>query len=255
MDSYIFVHLMGGLGNQLFQYAAGILQAKTTNGKLYLEKAFDNKHDVTDYRSELFTLGEKYDAELPPHISLYQENGFTPWNPNEFKYPILLLFGYFQNYSSLKPVLPEFKNHILENIKYKKYYMKTKYKISSGSGFIHVRRGDYFKHNFQLKDLNYYNEALKHFTNIHTWFILSDDIKWCKQSELFDNLQKVYVEDSDPILCLSLMSEIKDAAIIANSTFSWMGAYLGCGTSNVVYPKSWIGSGTPDLFPDEWIGI
>ena len=105
MESVVFVHLMGGLGNQLFQYAAGMLQVKTTNGKLYLEKPVENHHDNADYRDTLFTLGEKYDGQLPYHISHYQENGVAHWNPHDYKYPILLLYGYFQNYSSLKPIL------------------------------------------------------------------------------------------------------------------------------------------------------
>jgi hypothetical protein len=48
MNSHIFVHLMGGLGNQMFQYAAGLLQKKVTDGRLYLEKAVENSQDTTD---------------------------------------------------------------------------------------------------------------------------------------------------------------------------------------------------------------
>ena len=260
MESVVFVHLMGGIGNQLFQYAAGMLQVKITNGKLYLEKAVENNHDTADYRDTLFTLGEKYDGQLPHHISHYQENSFAYWNPHDYKYPILLLYGYFQNYRSLKPILPEFKNSILENLKYKREYVVNKYKISFGSAFIHVRRGDYLKYNAQLTNTKYYTDGIDNISSNHmirTWYILSDDIEWCKTSGLFDSINKVYVEDSDPVICLAFMSEIKDAAIIANSTFSWMGAYLGCGTkpNSVIYPKIWINTGTPDLFPEEWIGL
>ena len=254
MNSIIFVRLMGGLGNQLFQYAAGLLQAAVTNGRLYLQKPVENIHDTNDYRSTLFTLGEPYDGPLPYHLTLYQEDGFASWNPLHYNDPILLLYGYFQNYNCLKPILAQFKPHMLENLKYSGGAMLTTYNINSSSGFIHVRRGDYLKLNNVL-DTVYYSNALKHFNTIHTWYVLSDDITWCKESKLFDSLNKIYVEESDPVVCLALMAEIKGAAIIANSTFSWMGAYLGCGTSNVIYPKVWINSGTPDLFPEEWIGL
>jgi hypothetical protein len=255
MNGYIFVRLMGGLGNQLFQYAAGLLQAISTNGKLYLLKPVENIHDTQDYRTTIFTLGEAYDGNTPPHVSLYQDNGFSSWNPLDYNAPIVLLYGYFQNYRCLTPILDEFKNHINHNLFNERSIMKNKYNIVSNCGFIHVRRGDYLKLNIELKDNSYYANALQQFKHITTWFIFSDDIEWCKKYELFNNLKTVYVEESNPILCLALMCEIKDGAIIANSTFSWMGAYLGCGTNKVVYPKIWIGSDTPDLFPDGWVGL
>jgi hypothetical protein len=92
-------------------------------------------------------------------------------------------------------------------------------------------------------------------THITRWFIVSDDIEWCRANVSIDN--STFVKESDPLLVMALMSEIRGAAIIANSTFSWMGAYLGCGieTNTVIYPKNWIKIGTPDLFPQEWMGI
>jgi len=243
---------MGGLGNQMFQYAAGLLQNKITNGKLYLEKAVENPHDSLDYRDLLFTEGEKYDTTLPYHLTLYQENGFTSWNPSDYKFPIVLLFGYFQNYSILSPILPEFRNHILENLSEQRKYMSSKY-ITTQSGFIHVRRGDFVKLGWELDSIEYYKKAIGMF-DIKRWYIVSDDIDWCK-NHFSDNC--IIVEETNPILVMALMSLITDAAIIANSTFSWMGAYLGCGLkpNSVIYPICWIKTGTPDLFPKEWMGI
>jgi hypothetical protein len=146
----------------------------------------------------------------------------------------------------LLPILPEFKKHILESL-------EQNYTIKPNSGFIHVRRGDYLKCGFDLKDTSYYTKAINYFSHIKHWYIFSDDIQWCKDSKLFINA--TYVEESDPLKSLTMMSQIKDAAIIANSTFSWWGAYLGCGTQNVTYPKCWLNNTTPDLFPSEWIGL
>jgi hypothetical protein len=238
---------MGGLGNQLFQYAAGVLQALVTHGKLYLQKA-ELTHDSHDYRDVLFTLGEKYNTNLPNHTTLYQEDGFKPWNPYDNRYPNLLLYGYFQNYSVLSPILPSFKTHILSNL-------KQHYTIKPNSGFIHVRRGDYLKVGFNMKDTSYYTKALEYFKTIPHWYIFSDDIQWCKESKLFDTIHVTYVEESDALKSLTMMSQIRGAAIIANSTFSWWGAYLGCGIYNVVYPKIWFNNTTPDLFPEEWMGL
>lgn len=255
MNSYIFVHLMGGLGNQMFQYAAGLLQKKVTNGKLYLEKAVENSHDTTDYRDELFTNGTNYDTTLPYHISLYQHDGFATWNPSDYTFPIVLLFGYFQNYKVLQPILPEFRNHMLENLSKKREFIRNKYDITSTSGFIHVRRGDYVKLGWGLDTVEYYYKAISMLSHITRWFIVSDDIEWCRANISINN--STFIEESDPLLVMALMSEIRGGAIIANSTFSWMGAYLGCGieTNTVIYPKNWIKIGTPDLFPQEWLGI
>ena len=60
-DSFIFVNLMGGLGNQLFQYAAGMLHRKHTNGILILCKPHTNIHDTKDYRPILFKNENMYD--------------------------------------------------------------------------------------------------------------------------------------------------------------------------------------------------
>jgi len=256
MDSYIFVHLMGGLGNQLFQYAAGLLHQNVNGGKLFLEKA-TNSHDKTDYRNIIFTKGEKYDKQLPIHISLYQENGFVSWNPENYKVPILLLYGYFQNYPSLAPILPSFRIHILDMLKDKRSTMKQKYNVKENSGFIHVRRGDYLQVSSVVTTIDYYKKAMLNVkNNISKWYIFSDDIAWCKQQDTFRNLNPVYVDEKDPVLTLALMCEINGSAIIANSTFSWMGAYLALGANeSVIYPLRWIHPGNPDLFPSEWIGI
>lgn len=260
-QSYIFVHLMGGLGNQLFQYAAGLLQKKVTNGMLLLEKANNNTHDNDkDYRPILFTQAIPYDAMIPNHVSLYQDDGFKAWNPEEYKFPTLYMFGYFQNYPSLKPILPEFKTLILERLQDRKIKMKEKYIIPSNSGFIHVRRGDYLQHGFYMTNIDtYYEIAVNTIIkdkNIEYWYILSDDLDYIKKEPFLQTLNPIYVDEKDPLDCLAFMSEIHDAAIIANSTFSWMGAYLGLGTNqSVIYPKNWINKSEPDLFPEEWVGI
>lgn len=258
MESYIFVNLMGGMGNQLFQYAAGLLQKEVTNGTLLLCKPHTNIHDTADYRDILFKEGNKWDGDIPPHITLYQEDGFARWNPEEWKYPTLYLYGYFQNYSVLKSVLPRFKEIILDSLLEQRKVMKLKYHITNGSAFLHIRRGDYLnnKEVNHLESLEYYKKAYNLLAK-NKIYLFSDDIEWCKNQEFFKQINPTYVDESDPVNALALMCEIHDGAIIANSTFSWMGAYLGCGLKpNVVYyPTKWFENKKPDLFPEEWIRI
>ena len=244
---------MGGLGNQLFQYAAGFLLQKINNGKLLFTSPTDNPHDTCDYRN---TFGlEKYDAEIPYYtFQFYQEDGFAHYNPTDYKYPLVHLYGYFQNYNVLKNILPEFKKLLLYTLQSQRTIVLNKYNILPASGFIHIRRGDYVGTSFILKNLDYYSEGLKKMSHIQHWFIFSDDIEWVKSQPLFQNIG-TYVDESDPLMSLAFMCEIHDGAIIANSTFSWWGAYLGVGTQSVVYPKDWINNKTPDLFPEKWVGI
>ena len=254
-DSFIFVNLMGGLGNQLFQYAAGMLHRKHSNGTLILCKPHTNIHDNKDYRPILFKNENMYDGNLPPHITLYQDDGFASWNPLEWKYPILYLYGYFQNYETLKPIMLDFKERILNNLQEFRTKMLEKYNISSSSIFIHVRRGDY-KDSLR-QPIEYYKNAyakLSSVKNIDKMFIFSDDLDWCKSQEFFQNTTFV---DEDVIDSLALMSEIRGGAIIANSTLSWMGAFLGCYLTNVYYPKDWFtdNSKSPNICPNEWIGV
>ena len=264
-DAYIFVQLMGGLGNQLFQYAAGMLQSKTTNGTLLLCKATQNNHSKKDYRDIMMNKGKKYDDTLPPHISFYQDDAFKAWNPYDYKYPILYMYGYFQNYPSLEPILDEFRENILSQIKYQRSIVSKQYAIKEGDVFIHVRRGDYLNDNnssiHHVQSLDYYDKAidmLKKNVDIKRWFIFSDDMKWCKGQDLFKQLQPIFIEEPDEVYTLAIMSEITTGAIIANSSFSWMGALLGVGTNKkngVIYPKKWYKNTTPNLFPTTWIGI
>lgn len=261
-EGYVFVNLMGGMGNQMFQYAAGLLQSYIMDSSLLLCKPHTNIHDNQDYRDILFKVGTKWDGDLPSHVTLYQSDSFAPWNPKGWKYPIIYLYGYFQNYSVLEPVLPKFREIILDSLSEQRKIMKIKYNIQSGSGFIHVRRGDYvgLSNIHHLQDEDYYRSAYNKLISSKTLykiFLISDDIDWCVSQDFFKEISPIYIEESDPVNVLALMCEIKDGAIIANSTFSWMGAYLGTGlkSNSVYYPTKWFEDKNPDLFPEEWIRV
>jgi len=260
MDDYyslIFVNLMGGLGNQLFQYAAGLLHRKTSNGVLMLCKPHTNIHDSKDYRDIIFKNEHKYDEGIPQQVTLYQDDAYRAWNPLEWNYPLIYLYGYFQNYETLKPILPEFKDKILTNLDLYRFNMRQKYTVTDSSIFIHIRRGDYKEADRQTTD--YYKKALSILTktkSISKIFIFSDDLEWCRSQEFFQSLNPTYV-DEDVIESLALMTEIRGGAIIANSTLSWMGAYLGCQLENVYYPKKWLtdNDNSVNICPNEWIGV
>ena len=108
-----------------------------------------------------------------------------------------------------------------------------------------------------VQTMDYYERALQHFLLDATeFFIFSDDIAWCKQQRLFQDLpKKVFVEETNEIKSLAMMSTCLGGMICANSSFSWWGAFLGAHKERavVIVPKDWFRGGVGHLFPSEWI--
>lgn len=124
---------------------------------------------------------------------------------------------------------------------------------------IHVRRGDYLNlpEHHPILPLDYYKNALEHFKDCTSYYIFSDDIEWCKKSFHIDP-RFVFIHEEDPYYSLLMMAS-SEYHIIANSSFSWWGAWLS-GTDKVIAPKTWFGSAYShlnlnDLRPDRWIQL
>ena len=105
--------------------------------------------------------------------------------------------------------------------------------------------------------LDYYESALKHFNDDRNVIIFSADPEWCKEQKLFEDDRFLVSEGNDSYTDLCLMSLCSDF-IIANSSFSWWGAWLSKGVDKVVCaPSIWFGPNnahldTSDIIPDEW---
>jgi len=124
---------------------------------------------------------------------------------------------------------------------------------------LHVRRTDYAQYSHHpICDINYYKEALARFDSDREVIIFSDDPEWCLQEDLFDNDRFLVSENRDQYLDLCLMSLCSDF-IIANSSFSWWGAWLSTNENKrVVAPSKWFGpplnqtNNTKDLYCEGW---
>ena len=128
---------------------------------------------------------------------------------------------------------------------------------------VHFRKGDYL----MLSSLNltneYYRKALLHFDkHEYKLIIFSDDIDACKNTGLFDEYDVHYMEQHDAGVDMYIMS-LCDNNIIANSSFSFWGAFLNTNENKkVVCPHDFIGKSDTDnayingnWYPDEWIAI
>jgi hypothetical protein len=120
---------------------------------------------------------------------------------------------------------------------------------------IHVRRGDYLHQQYHhpICSAEYYSQAIDLINENIPIVIFSDDINWCKENIKAD----FYIENNKNYEDLYLMTKAKHN-IIANSSFSWWGAWLNKNPDKIVVaPGIWFGEGylhldLSDLIPEEW---
>lgn len=240
-----------GLGNQLFQIATILSLAKDNNDTatfpMLLAPEFGGYHKtiLSGITTELKGL----------HLSChYIEPSFCY---QELPYSDGCIYrGYFQSEKHFK----HNRDYILSSFSFSNK-VEEKYKeiLNARTVSLHVRRGDYLnlQSHHPLQPQEYYTKALAEVGDFDFALVFSDDIDWCKQN--LDIPNAVFVEGQKDIEDLKLMS-LCDNNIIANSSFSWWGAWLNRSENKkVVAPKNWFGPDKQfddrDVLPDSWIKI
>lgn len=291
----IVVKLIGGLGNQLFQYAAGRALADFHNTDLYLDTSFlsvnpNGAYTKRDYDLHAFsiratiadkTVLQNFDFEssrllnklkniFPSYFSRVIFNEAQSYfNRQFFKLPAnTYLNGYWQSEEYFLPSKNKIKDDFkLANPPSEKYQSLLLQIKSRKSISIHVRRGDYVSLNSAnsfhgVLNKDYYQRAFEHFEEINSdfkYFVFSDDLNWCEQH--LDFLGDVCFVDGSSLMLsaqeeLLLMSNCSNH-IIANSSFSWWGAWLNANPEKiVVMPQNWftnVKSKTINIVPNNWL--
>jgi Glycosyl transferase family 11 len=127
---------------------------------------------------------------------------------------------------------------------------------------IHIRRGDYVgnSNRHPLMPLSYYQQAINSFDDKDYGFVvISDDIEWCKNN-FGEDSRIFYAEKNKDFTDMCIMS-LCNHNIIANSTFSWWGAWLNNNPNKkVIAPSNWLGPEikhlqTPHIYCKDWIVI
>jgi hypothetical protein len=251
--------LQGGLGNQLFQIAATHALALRNNDT----SCFDiggcytplQGHTASKYANNI--LSNVLNVSGHRFSSIYHEPRFgyqpIPYAPNRH------LIGYFQSEKYFEDYKREIKNlfkitqvdaakEILEP-----YTGKGKLITS-----VHIRRGDYLNNPayHPTSSFEYYKEAME-LIGDSIFIFISDDIDWVKANFIGENY--TYSTASDELTDLAIMT-LCDHNIIANSSFSWWGAYLNPNKGKIVIaPKEWFGPNghkdTEDVTPDNWLRL
>lgn len=232
---------LGRLGNCLFQIAATIGAATRLNDSYIFPRwkyePFFNLHNCfQDNIRSTKTYSEPFFH--------YQEI-----NPQYNKNEILNLIGYFQS--------PIFYQHCEQLIRDK--FTFTHQTLSQNKVSIHVRRSDYVNlvDCHPMPSMDYYRQAMEILPS-EKYTVFSDDIPWCRQNFLGDQFE--FSEGKSEVEDLELMSKCLNGHILANSSFSWWGAWLNQNSDKkVIAPIKWFGPklqhNTKDLCPPEWIRI
>ena len=246
----VSANLKGGLGNYMFQIAAAHTLAVRNNdvAKFDFTSAMQVHKNIENYKSNIFRNISYGDSEL---FWQYDEPTFAF---NEIPYKNgLLLNGYFQSekYLDRDEILNLFE--MPDEIS---KYIHEKYGSFEDIISIHVRRGDYLhkQERHPVLKMDYYETAIHHFDNSKKFYVFTDDVDWCKERFSTTRCQIIQEKDYIDLWMMSLCEH----NIIANSSFSWWGAWLNKNTDKIVIaPNIWFGPkkklDAKDLIPKEWI--
>jgi hypothetical protein len=286
----VIIELKGGLGNQLFQYAAGLalsefhktgLKVDISNLKMpdevlgtYRRYVLSNLQipPVIATEKEGAATTKKYQHFLPTRFkNIFKEKHFhynsSFWKTNRDVH----LKGNFQSDKYFR----DFRGHIKDAISFEGVSLTTESQdileeISGTKSLaIHVRRGDYVTNKIAndvlgTLPISYYEKAYQLIlstTAIEKCFIISDDIQWAEQNMGFIK-DANFVNSNDTtnkdIVEFYLMQHCTHN-IIANSSFSWWAAYLNPNPNKIVIaPERWFNKApydTKDLYPAEWLKV
>jgi hypothetical protein len=254
------VRVMGGLGNQMFQYAFGKVVGASYDLSWF--RSYTNHAHPRPYRLGKFNTKIKENAFLPQETIEERKVGF---DMNLLNKKNCNFYGYWQWLGYYKAILPILRQELtLKEAFYTEEFIRLRNEICSCDSLsIHVRRGDYLTQaGFHDLPLRYYFEAVSALSRRDCIFIFSDDIPWCKSKFKQDYFQeKITFVQLDDYLSFELMKNCRKN-ITANSTFSWWAAYLNDNPDKaVVTPREWLcndiqeTNGNEVYFPKEWIKI
>jgi hypothetical protein len=255
----------GQLGNQMFQYAMLIGVGDKHGYRVIIDEDIDSKSHNN------FSIRNIFDIKLS---HFYHEAGIhtnKKYVEEQFHFDRFFFKkvadnmdfdGYFQTekyFTHCSDLIRKeftFKNDIIEKATTIISSLNKDRPIVS----IHVRRGDYvdLPNHHPLCSPTYYASAVEYFENMNPQFIvISDDIEWCKTNL---NIPTAYYTSNEQGVDMCLLS-MSDHNIIANSTFSWWGAWLNNNPDKIVIaPKIWFGPAyshfdTTDIYCNNWIQL
>jgi hypothetical protein len=269
----------GRLGNQMFQYAA-LRGIAAKRGYEWVIPPDTYDHDSNYGLFETFEMSGVEEKNLG-----FVDNKFVKESNHSFDKNIfencpdnVSIDGYFQT----EKYFTHISDDIRKDFTFKDDYLKPCKEIIDSLDkdpiFIHIRRSDAIgrEEYHPILRLDYFEESLKNWSDDTPVFVFTDDIEWCKQKEFFKQDRFLFNESNQryqyktidglgkpqntllPQVDLCLMS-LCSGAIIANSSFSWWGAWMQNDRGTIICPdpKNWFGHklshlDTCDIIPNGW---
>lgn len=265
----IIVKLMGGLGNQMFQYALGRSLSARYETDLLLDTGEYDRTNHRVYALDKFAISAGIATPIQIKKCKHVVERGVEFDPAVCTVgPDAYLEGYWQSEKYFKDSGAAIRREfILKEPQGRKYNDALTDIASNASVSLHIRRGDYLSAKNQViytqLPLSYYEQAVaciaKKVGSIKI-FVFSDDSAWVREN-LSLPFPVVYVSDDQfaDYQDLVLMSACKHH-VIANSSFSWWGAWLSGDTPDriTIAPAIWLNGNTyhtEDIVPERWIKI
>jgi hypothetical protein len=289
----IIARLIGGLGNQMFQYALGRhLSIKNgTTLKLDISELITTNENmdttIRNYELNNFNIVDKISSNddvlfvrqnkskflkiikkiTPYHLRAVVREKDLSYDKKILTIEDKIVDKYLDGYWQTELYFKEIREQLLEDFSLKNEISDLIVEISNKikdteSISLHIRRGDYVKRYsdyYHIQSIDYYLKALKIIKDMHPnskVFVFSDDIEWCE-----DNLnlqtETYFVKSNKSFEDIYLMS-LCDHNIIANSSFSWWGAWLNNNPDKIcIAPKKWFNDKKlkNNIIPEKWITI
>jgi hypothetical protein len=285
----LIIQMMGGLGNQLFQYALGRRLQIERNANVRFDLIQFNQHNeralnLKKYRTHL--------TEVSPidRMALRLSFGRTVSRVAALLKPIarpFLFERYFDPHAGFQPHVMDLAGrwYLSGWWQSPKYFQSIRPTIlqefqpadplcatdaellkkidDSNSVCVHIRRGDYvtnpkYSKEFKCQSAEYYGGCMREMEDRLTrprFYIFSDDPKWARENITGDVVYVDHHDGSSDYIDLHLMSRCRHF-ITANSTFSWWAAWLAtCPEKKVIVPDIWrlpAQGPPPDLVPADW---
>ena len=238
---------LGRLANQMFQYASlkGIARNRGYEFSIPPANVFGKRDPVVATAElniyDVFGLDKKNKVGLIPNQVLMERMHTFDAELFENCPDNIDIFGYYQTQKYFEHIEDEIRDDFTfdsELIKSCKEFLEYTYVFRDVIA-LHIRRGDYISNpNHPSQSMEYYQRGLEMLPDLDV-IVFSDDAEWCKQQEIFssDRFSISEGNTTDADLCLMSMCQYH---VIANSSFSWWGAWLA-KSKKVIAPKNWFG--------------
>ena len=264
--------LAGGLGNQMFEYAFYLSMLEkgrkcVIDTTLYdfvemhngyeLERVFGIKDSIVP-SGKFHQLWIKALLRFKPTFLIYYEKNFQ-FCEDVYSCPQPYLKGYWMNPSYFESIAPKVRNMFsFKNINKQNEDLATKMRYENSIA-IHIRRGDYLINPiYNVCDEEYYTKGIKYFIERFidpVFYVFSDDPKWSGTFMESFHIQYHIIDNNQGFNSyqdMYLMTQCKHI-IIANSSFSWWGAWLNINkTKIVVAPEKWFKKGNLNANCEDW---